>query len=108
MSNETIFAQRLREARLRTGLSQKALGIQAGIDQFSASPRMNQYERGKHLPDLLTMEHLAHAAKVPVAFFFAKENELAELLGLWGSLDQEARAALLVTARQLVDGTEPR
>ena len=44
-----IIALRLKEARLRLGLSQEKLGVLAGIDEFSASARINQYERGKHV-----------------------------------------------------------
>jgi transcriptional regulator with XRE-family HTH domain len=40
-----------KEARLRAGISQEKLGVLAGIDEASASARMNQYERGKHTPD---------------------------------------------------------
>jgi transcriptional regulator with XRE-family HTH domain len=76
--------------------------MQAGIDQFSASPRMNQYEKGKHLPDLLMMEHLAAATGVPLPYFFAQEDELAEVLVLWGKLGEEERTALLAAARSLV------
>lgn len=81
-----IVAKRLREARERKGLSQKALGIAAGIDEFSASPRINQYERGKHIPDLLTMEKLASVLDAPVPYFFAEDEQLAELLMLLHSL----------------------
>jgi transcriptional regulator with XRE-family HTH domain len=41
-------------------------GIQAGIDQFSASARMNQYEKGKHSPDLTTVARLCKVLNVPV------------------------------------------
>ena len=81
-----IVAKRLREAREKKGFSQKALGIAAGIDEFSASPRINQYERGKHVPDLLTLEKLASVLGVPVAYFFASDDQLAELLVLLNSL----------------------
>lgn len=81
-SGLTVVAKRLREARERAGLSQKALGIAAGIDEFSASPRMNQYERGKHVPDLLTLQNLAAVLTVPVPYFYAEDEQLAELL-LW-------------------------
>lgn len=101
MSDLTIFSRRLRDARLRTGLSQKALGVKAGIDPFSASPRMNQYERGKHLPDLLTMEHLAAASGVPVPYFFAQEETLAEFLILWSRMSKETQAEMLVMAKHL-------
>ena len=81
-----VIAKRLREARERKGLSQKALGIAAGIDEFSASPRINQYERGKHVPDLLTLEKLASVLAVPVAYFLADDDDLAELLTLLNAL----------------------
>ena len=51
MEERSVVARRLKEARVRAGLSQKQLGIKAGIEEFSASPRINQYERGKHTPD---------------------------------------------------------
>jgi transcriptional regulator with XRE-family HTH domain len=89
MSESSLFSRRLREARLRLGLSQKALGIKAGIDPFSASPRMNQYEKGKHLPDVLVMERLAEALNVSVPYFFAKDDELAEILILLESASEE-------------------
>jgi len=84
-----IVARRLREARERKGLSQKALGVSAGIDEFSASPRVNQYERGKHVPDLLTLQNLAGVLAVPVPFFFAEDELLAELLMLLHSLPRQ-------------------
>ena len=61
-------AQRLKELRLQHGLSQKQLGIKAGIDPSSASARMNQYERGKHLPDYKTIQRLAEILQEPVYF----------------------------------------
>jgi transcriptional regulator with XRE-family HTH domain len=78
----TVVAKRLREARERLGLSQKALGVAAGIDEFSASPRINQYERGKHTPDLLTLRKLAEVLTVPVPYFFAEDDRLADMLQL--------------------------
>ncbi|KAF0166728.1 MAG: XRE family transcriptional regulator [Rhodocyclaceae bacterium] len=84
-----IVSRRLREARERTGLSQKALGISAGIDEFSASPRVNQYERGKHVPDLLTLKNLAAVLMVPVPYFYAEDELLAELMLLLHSLPRQ-------------------
>lgn len=76
----SIIGQRLREARLRAGLSQKALGIQAGIDEFTASPRVNQYERGKHTPEFQTVERFAEVLGVPAPFFYCRDDALAEWL----------------------------
>jgi len=74
------LAQRLREARIKKGLSQKQLGILAGIDRFSASPRINQYEQGKHLPDYKTAKRLAAAVDVPVTYLYADDDEMALLI----------------------------
>lgn len=78
--NLSIIARRLREARLRVKLSQKKLGISAGIDEFSASARINQYERGKHEPDLSTANRLSRALGVPLPYLYAEDDVLAELI----------------------------
>lgn len=62
------WGARLKQARLNAGLSQKMLGIEAGIDAFVASTRINRYELGIHRPDLLTVRKLAKVLDVPVAF----------------------------------------
>jgi transcriptional regulator with XRE-family HTH domain len=74
------IAKRLKEARLEAGLSQKELGVKAGIDQFSASPRMNQYETGKHTPDFGTIKKIARVLKLPTAYFYAEEDSLASII----------------------------
>ena len=77
------FARRLKQARLHTGLSQKELGIRAGLDPHVASPRINQYERGKHEPKLETAERLAQALGIPAAllYFLAVLLEVAHRVG---------------------------
>ncbi|WP_366931802.1 hypothetical protein [Paraburkholderia xenovorans] len=42
-AGHTVFGGRLKEARLRAGLSQKKLGIVAGLDPSVASTRINRY-----------------------------------------------------------------
>lgn len=81
-----LFARRLKAARLRSKLSQEKLGIKAGVDEFSASARINQYERGKHTPDVLMSAHLAKALGVPLSYFWAMEEDEAELLRLYHGL----------------------
>lgn len=81
--NNSPLPKRLKEARLAAKLSQKELGIAAGIDQFSASPRINQYEMGKHTPDFLTLKNLAIVLSVPTAFFYAEDDDLAEMIKLF-------------------------
>ena len=76
-------SKRLREARTEADLSQKALGIKAGIDQFSASARMNQYETDKHVPDFGTIKRIAKVLKMPTAYFYCEDDELADVIKKW-------------------------
>ena len=98
MGRVSIVAVRLKEARLRAGISQKQLGIQAGIDPSSASARLNQYERDKHMPDLQTLTHLARVLGVPVPYFYCADAELAALILKFASLGKAQRKRLLVLA----------
>ena len=89
------WGARLKQARLNAGLSQKMLGIEAGIDAFVASTRINRYELGIHRPDLLTVRKLAKVLNVPVAYFFADEDDdIAELLFRYGKVDPSVRMAV--------------
>jgi transcriptional regulator with XRE-family HTH domain len=99
----SVLAQRLKEARQRKGLSQERLGVLAGIDEMTASARMNQYEKGKHMPDWLTLERIAKALDVPVPYFYAAESDLAHLLLLTHTMTQEERQQLLQFAQRLTD-----
>lgn len=75
-----VFSRRLREAREAYGISQRNLGIEAGLDEFVASTRINRYETGVHQPDLQTLTHLARVLRLPVAYFYAEDDELAKLI----------------------------
>ncbi|WP_326492800.1 helix-turn-helix transcriptional regulator [Xanthomonas hortorum] len=75
-----MYSRRLREARQVYGLSQRNLGIKAGLDDFVASTRVNRYETGVHQPDLQTIQRLAIALDVPVAYFYAEEDDLAQMI----------------------------
>ncbi|CAM4450175.1 MAG: hypothetical protein LEGION0403_FIIPPAGN_02276 [Legionella sp.] len=67
---DSPLPKRLKEARVAAGISQKKLGIAAGIDEFSANPRINQYESGKHSPDFCTLKRIAAVLSVPTAYFY--------------------------------------
>ncbi|WP_331864623.1 helix-turn-helix transcriptional regulator, partial [Thiomicrospira sp.] len=92
MQNNSPIGKRLREARLRLNISQKELGVRAGIDEFSASARVNQYERGKHVPDYLTARRLSEALEIPVTYLYADENDLAEMILAYGMASGRCRA----------------
>ncbi len=96
-----LVAKRLKEARLRSGLSQERLGIEAGIDEMSASARMNQYERGKHIPDLGTLMRIAAVLNLPVSYFYAIADDEAELARLFHSLPKKAKGKILELTKQL-------
>lgn len=75
-----LFCLRLKEARLKKGLSQKELGKLAGIDEFVASTRINRYEQGIHEASLDTAGRLAEALDVPLSYFYAEDDELADFI----------------------------
>ena len=93
------LCKRLKEARIIAKLSQKKLGIAAGMDEFSASARMNHYETGRHNPDYMILKRIAKVLKLPVAFFFAETDELAELIKIFGCLNKTERNCLLKSLR---------
>ena len=97
-----LFARRLREARLRSGFTQMQLGVLAGVDEFSASARLNQYERGKHMPDVLTARNMAQVLNVPLCYFYADEDEHAQLLLFFQSASVRRRRLILKFAADLV------
>jgi len=99
MTETSIFAIRLREARKARGVSQKQLGILAGVDEFVASARLNQYERGKHTPDLNIAERLARELGVPMSYLFEPEEDLATLILLLGRLSGKQRQNLIKQLR---------
>jgi transcriptional regulator with XRE-family HTH domain len=95
-----VLAHRLKQARLRAGLSQEKLGKLAGIDPMSASARMNQYERGKHSPDYQLMCRVAEILKMPVSWFYTEDEEHARLQEIFYLLGPVERKQLLVQAEQ--------
>lgn len=90
-----VFQRRLKEARLRGQLSQKELGIQAGLDPFVASTRINRYELGVHEPDMATIERLATALAVPTAYLFADDDRLARMILAFEQLPAAEKDRLL-------------
>ncbi|HCB0604388.1 TPA: helix-turn-helix transcriptional regulator [Klebsiella pneumoniae] len=88
-SHRDIFCKRLKEARLAAGLSQKRLGIAAGIDEFVASTRINRYEKGVHEADIHTAQRLAQTLNVPLAYFYVENDQLATIVMNFDKLSEE-------------------
>ena len=100
---ESIFGQRLREARERVGLPQDRLGVEIGLDEGTASARISRYETGAHEPPFQTAVLLAKALKVPVPFLYCKDDELAQLLLTWQKLPKADRRRAKALVESLLD-----
>lgn len=89
----SVFTLRLKEARLEAGLSQEALGVLAGIEEDSASARMNQYEKGKHEPDFSMVERIAKVLNTPACYFYTKDEQLAILIKTFHRMNTNNKTA---------------
>lgn len=96
---DSPLCKRLKEARKTAKLSQKQLGIAAGMDEFSASARMNHYEKGRHTPDYPTLQRIAKVLKLPVAYFYAESDELAQLILLFSGMKKADKQIMLKKAK---------
>ena len=104
MSEEkAVWAKRLKEARLAAGISQKQLGIRAGLDPFVASTRINRYEQGIHRADYGIAQRIARELCIPTAFLYCDDDNLARMLLLLGRLNERDRERLGELAQTLAD-----
>ena len=79
---------------MQAGLSQGELGVKAGMDKFSASARISQYEHGKHMPDLQTLTRLANILKIPVPYFYCEDPDLAFVIVRFSELSKAQQRKL--------------
>lgn len=103
MSFQNPIPLRLKEARKKAKLSQKALGVRIGMDESSASPRMNQYEKGKHTPDVQTLKLIANELGVPLSYFFCEDEDAAELVVLINKLPNQEKKALIESLKMKIN-----
>ena len=76
-------------------MTQKELGIRIGMDQSSASSRMNHYEKERHTPDIQTLQRMADELGVPLNYLFCESSESAELACLISHLSTEEKQQLI-------------
>lgn len=100
---QTLFGRRLREARTRLGLPQDKLGIMIGIDEGSASARISRYETGTHEPSFAIAGRLAEALKIPAAFFYCDDDQLANIVDHYGRMNTTKRSRLLNLVAEMCD-----
>lgn len=91
---------RLKSIRSSKGISQKKLGIRIGLDESSASSRMNHYEKGRHVPDVQTLKKIADELEVPLAYFFCESELSAELSCLIEKLSDEEKSNLINSLKE--------
>lgn len=92
---------RLKQARKKLGISQKELGVRVGMDESSASGRMNHYEKGRHVPDIQTLKKMANELKVPLNYFFCEDDQSAELAILIALLSDDEKSSLIASLTQI-------
>jgi transcriptional regulator with XRE-family HTH domain len=95
------LSERLKQARIAKGMTQQKLGEQLGLEANNASVRMNQYERGRHQPDFLTLKRISEILDVPVTFFFCEEETEADIVAAIHRLNSEQKQAVLLFIQEL-------
>jgi transcriptional regulator with XRE-family HTH domain len=102
--SDSPVCKRLKEARLFAKLSQKSLGIAAGMDEFSASARMNHYEKGRHAPDYGMLKRIGKVLGLPTAYFYAESDELAEWIKFFSQAKKNKQKEILKSLALHIDG----
>lgn len=95
------FCRRLKTTRKFKKISQEQLGITIGLDESCPSARISRYENGIHTIEYNTAERIAQVLDVPLAYFYANSEEMAELTQIFDHLNAEKQQQLLDYARGL-------
>jgi transcriptional regulator with XRE-family HTH domain len=96
----SVFARRLREARLRMGIAQDKLGVKIGLDESVASARISRYESGVHEPPIKTARDIAHALDVPLGYLYCDDDRLAEIILAASELPADDQEQLLKSLKE--------
>lgn len=83
---------------MRVGRGWQAL-VERPADIFGAlrqrAVQHAQYEKGVHIPKFPRLKDLATALNVPTAYFYADDDELAELLYNYGRITRAQKREML-------------
>lgn len=95
LARQTLLARNWCARRgwtLNESLTLHDLGI-SGFDQDegTASARISRYETGVHEPPFSIAVKLAKALRVPAAYFYCEDDELANVVLAWGRLSKSER-----------------
>lgn len=82
-------------------MTQAELGRLLGLDdQNTGAPRVSRYETGKHEPDQATMARIAEVLELPVAYFHAVDDVLAEVILLVAKMPRKEQEEILDLLRK--------
>lgn len=100
-SKTNLFGRRLREARQQFGIPQDKLGVMIGLDESCSSARMSRYENGVHEPPFKTIEKIASALQLPLAYFFCEDDRLANIISSYQTSNEEQKQSIVDFVRCL-------
>ena len=95
----SVVGRRMRARRDELRWSQEKVGVLIGIDESSSRARISRYELGVHEPPVTTARLIADALKVPLAYLFCEDDDVADLLLQLHQLD--AASAQQIVAQTL-------
>ncbi|MCC5098186.1 helix-turn-helix domain-containing protein [Xanthomonas campestris] len=99
----TAYGKRLRSARLARGWTQAGLAERIGMVDHASGACMSRYETGQHEPASATSEALATAPGLPVAYFHAISDLLAEVILLVSKLPASKQKEALKQLREIAE-----
>jgi len=91
--SRNLFGRRLRDARLRAGITQDRLGVMIGLDEGCSSARMSRYESGIHEPSFSIAEQIAKVLGLSACYFYCSDDHLAEIILNYSKLSKKEREA---------------
>jgi transcriptional regulator with XRE-family HTH domain len=100
-----LFAERLAQARLLRGLSQRLLGDKMGLGKKKGSSRINRYEHQVTAVGFDNLDKLAKLLNVPAAYLLADTPEMAAAILAFASADPKRQPPLVQALQDL--STDP-
>lgn len=89
------IGERIKQARVHRGLTQKELGMMVGFDEKTADVRIAQYESSTRTPKADMRNKLAEALNINYRYFYDSHNYAAEdIMFLLFELDEHHRLEL--------------
>lgn len=85
----------MRQAREKLGLPQDKLGVMIGLDEETASARISRYETGVHEPQIAIARSIAKALRVPLAYLYCDEDDLAYVIENFGRIPAKDSSTLM-------------